>query len=110
MMDVNGEKTDNLKARNDMALYCSHPNLELKELHDGKIVMPKATFTLTKEQRKLIFEWVTNLQLLDGYCLNLFECVDLKEYQLSRMKSHDCHVFMERILPVAFRELLLEPI
>ena len=26
------------------------------------------------------------------------------------MKSHDCHVFMERLLPIAFREMLPEPI
>lgn len=26
------------------------------------------------------------------------------------MKSHDCHVFMERLLPIALREMLPEPI
>ena len=26
------------------------------------------------------------------------------------MKSHDCHVFMERLLPIAFRDMLPDPI
>ena len=30
----------------------------------------------------------------------------MKKYKLFGMKSHDCHVFMQRLLPIAFRELL----
>ena len=26
------------------------------------------------------------------------------------MKSHDCHVFMQRLMPIAFRELLPQPV
>ena len=26
------------------------------------------------------------------------------------MKSHDCHVFIQRLLPIAFKDLLPEPI
>lgn len=30
----------------------------------------------------------------------------MKKYKLFGMKSHDCHVFMQRLLPIAFREFL----
>ena len=30
----------------------------------------------------------------------------MQKLKLFGMKSHDCHVFMQRLLPVAFRELL----
>ncbi|XP_049360639.1 uncharacterized protein LOC125825336 [Solanum verrucosum] len=33
-------------------------------------------------------------------------CVDMKKHKLFGMKSHDCHVFMQRLVPIAFRELL----
>ncbi|KAL0403965.1 UNVERIFIED_CONTAM: hypothetical protein Sradi_2037300 [Sesamum radiatum] len=33
-------------------------------------------------------------------------CVDLNELKLHGMKSHDCHIFMERLIPIAFREIL----
>ena len=108
IMDVNGKTKDNLKARKDMAIYCNRPHLELKVLNDGKIVKPKAPFTLTKDQRKLVCEWVKDLRLPDGYCSNLSKCVDLQECKLSRMKSHDCHVFMERLMPIAFKDILPE--
>ena len=37
---------------------------------------------------------------------NLARCVDMRKFKLFRMKSHDFHVFMQRLMPVAFRELL----
>ena len=33
-------------------------------------------------------------------------CVDMKKLKLFGMKSHDCHVFMQRLIPIAFREIL----
>ncbi|XP_055962307.1 uncharacterized protein LOC130015688 [Mercurialis annua] len=33
-------------------------------------------------------------------------CVDLNSLKMMGMKSHDCHVFMQRLLPIALRELL----
>ena len=37
----------------------------------------------------------------NGYASNLGRCVDMNEGKLFRMKSHDCHVLIEEILPVA---------
>ena len=51
-------------------------------------------------------EWVKNLRYPDGYASNLARCMDMQKLKLFGMKSHDCHVFMQRLLPVAFRELL----
>ena len=38
----------------------------------------------------------------DGYASNLSRCVDMKEGKLASMKSHDCHIFMESLMPIAF--------
>ena len=92
-----------------MHSYCNRPDIELK-VHRDKILKPKVAYTLSKEQRKLICEWVKSLRLPDGYASNLSKCVDMEECKLSRMKIHDCHVFLERLLPIAFRDLLPEPI
>ncbi|KAG8366059.1 hypothetical protein BUALT_Bualt17G0036600 [Buddleja alternifolia] len=49
-----------------------------------------------------------DLQNIYGYASNLARCVNLDDCSLHGMKSHDCHVFMERLLPIAFRDLLPE--
>ena len=33
-------------------------------------------------------------------------CVDMKKLKLFGMKSHDCYVFMQRLIPIDFREIL----
>ncbi|KAL0449132.1 UNVERIFIED_CONTAM: hypothetical protein Slati_1469600 [Sesamum latifolium] len=32
----------------------------------------------------------------------------MKELRLHGMKSHDCHIFMQKLIPIAFREMLPE--
>ncbi|WVZ21047.1 hypothetical protein V8G54_008369 [Vigna mungo] len=45
------------------------------------------------------------LRMPDGYSSNLSRCVDVNRGKLIGMKSHDCHVFMECLLPIAFSSL-----
>nr|GFA57957.1 hypothetical protein [Tanacetum cinerariifolium] len=77
---------------------------------NGKVSKPKASFSLTKEQNQVVLQWVKKLKFPDGYASNLSRCADVHKGKMFGMKSHDCHVFMERLLPIAFREMLPEPV
>ncbi|XP_054817658.1 uncharacterized protein LOC129317338 [Prosopis cineraria] len=109
VMDVKGKTKDNEKAREDLSTYCNRPELALFK-SVGKTMKPKATYTLTKQQRKLVCEWIKNLRLPDGHASNLSKCVDMENCKLLGMKSHDCYVFLQRLLPIAFKDLLPEAI
>ncbi|KAK6803440.1 hypothetical protein RDI58_001224 [Solanum bulbocastanum] len=54
------------------------------------------------EQKRKICEWVKSLKMPDGYASNLGKRADIERGILHGMKSHDCHVFMEQLLPIAF--------
>ncbi|KAF3653315.1 hypothetical protein FXO38_15686 [Capsicum annuum] len=41
----------------------------------------------------------------DGYASNLGRCVDMENLKLFGMKSHNCHIFMQYLMPVAFSAL-----
>ena len=41
----------------------------------------------------------------NGYSSNMRRCVDIKEGKLAGLKSHDCHILMENLLPIAFNAL-----
>jgi len=79
--------------------------LELVDLGNGKFKKPKAPYTLSASQRRAVCEWVSQLKLPDGYVSNIRKCVDLNTCKLQGMKSHDSHIFMERLLPTAFSSL-----
>jgi len=102
----NKEKTkDNENARLDLAEFCHRNELLLKINPNGKHIKPKAKFSLTNKQKTDVCEWVKGLKMPDGYASNISRCVDTKHRRLFRMKSHDCHVFMECLLPIAFNAL-----
>ncbi|XP_056845538.1 uncharacterized protein LOC130496903 [Raphanus sativus] len=53
------------------------------------------------------FDWISkDVEFPDGYASNLGNCVDRREGKFTGLKSHDCHVMMQRLLPFAFKELL----
>ena len=68
--------------------------------------MPTASFILDKQQKKALCRWIKNLKFLDGYGSVFSRCIDVQGDKLHGLKSHDCYIIIERLLPVALRELL----
>ncbi|XP_047251124.1 uncharacterized protein LOC107840432 isoform X2 [Capsicum annuum] len=57
------------------------------------------------DQKRKICEWFEQLKMPAGHASNLLKRVDMEHEKLFGMKSHDCHVFMETLLPIAFSSL-----
>lgn len=54
----------------------------------------------------MVCGWIRKMKFSDGYASNLSRCVDMRNASLHNPESHDCHVFMQRLLPLAFRDIL----
>ena len=107
IMDVKGKTKDDVHARRDLVEHCKRRKLHLQTTVGGeRVMMPTAPFVLSKEQKRVLCEWTQNLKFPDGYASNLSRCVDVQGNKLHGMKSHDYHIFMGRLLPIALRELL----
>ena len=104
VMDIPGKTKDNMNTWKDLRLYCNRPELEVDD--DYKGAKPKTIYTLAREAKRKVGQWLRTVKFLDGYASNIGRCVQSDDCSLSGMKSHDCHVFMERLLPIAFKELL----
>jgi hypothetical protein len=105
VMDVKGKTKDNIKARLDVALFCNRKNMEL--VCDGsQVAKPRASFVLDKNAQLLVYKWLKSLRFPDGHASNISRLVNTEECRLYGMKSHDCHVFMQTLIPLAFRDLL----
>ncbi|XP_043815296.1 uncharacterized protein LOC110620971 [Manihot esculenta] len=103
VMNVEGKTKDNIKSREDLNEICRRPELK-KDPISGKY--PKACYCLDNQSKMILCDWLKTLKFPDGYVSNLGRCVDSRKLRLFDMKSHDCHVFMQRILPIALREFL----
>ncbi|KAK6775876.1 hypothetical protein RDI58_026877 [Solanum bulbocastanum] len=101
-MDVTGKTKDNVKARLNLSEHCRRPELDLQESTNNTLLKPKASYSFTMEQKRKICEWVESLKMPNGYASNLGKRVDIERGILHGIKSHDCHVFMKQLLPIAF--------
>ncbi|XP_074300289.1 uncharacterized protein LOC141631530 [Silene latifolia] len=93
IMDEKNKTSFKPNAQKDFKLIC-------KARRKGDMIV------LKKEEKRVLCNWICSLKFPDGYAPDLSRCVDLKDLRLHGMKSHDCHVFMERLLPVALKHLL----
>ncbi|WVZ51446.1 hypothetical protein U9M48_002593, partial [Paspalum notatum var. saurae] len=107
IMDIPNRTKDNIKPRFDLANICSrNKELRMQQKPTGGWTKPKACYTLDKSQKKAVLRWIKNLKFPDGYASNLTRGVDINGGKIIGMKSPDCHIFMERLLPVAFCDFL----
>ncbi|XP_057809998.1 uncharacterized protein LOC131024507 [Salvia miltiorrhiza] len=103
VLNVQGKTKDTRKSREELNLYCYRPGLEVDE---STRKYPKASYMLDNREKKVLCEWIKSLRFSDGYISNLSKCVDMSKLKMFGMNDHKCHVFLQRILPIAFRELL----
>ena len=67
---------------------------------------PPASHTLSKDEKKSFCECFHGIKVLSGYSLNFKKLVSMKDLKLVGLKSHDCHVLMQQLLPVAIRGIV----
>lgn len=108
-MNIEGKAKDTIKARQDLCQMGLKKELHLKE-DGGSYLMPHASYTLSSDERKRFCAWIESVKFPDGYASNISRCVNVTNRRISGMKSHDCHVFLQRLLPIAIRGYLRKDI
>ena len=48
-------------------------------------------------------KFLKSVKFLDGYATNLSRNVSINDGKISGLKSHDCHVLLQKLLPIAIR-------
>jgi hypothetical protein len=105
LLNISGKTKDTLKARRDLCVMGIRKDLHLQQ--NGTFTsMPHANYTLSKAEKTAFLDWLKGMKFLDGYASNISQCVNVKEGKILGMKSHNCHVFLQYLLPVAIRPYL----
>ena len=108
--DISDKTKDNAKARQDVAEICHRPSQHLRLKSNGQWDRPRARFCIDRNDKPTILQWFQELKFRDGYAANIRRGVNLTSRKILGLKSHDYHIFMERLLPVAFRGFLPESV
>ena len=103
LLDIDTKTKDGLNARLDLKEIGIRPELYPVVDDKGKQLLPPAPFTMSREKKEILCSVIKNIRTPDGYASNISRCVNMKECTLNGLKSHDCHVILEDILPIALR-------
>ncbi|KAF7150464.1 hypothetical protein RHSIM_Rhsim02G0050400 [Rhododendron simsii] len=99
------EASDGLNARKDLQILGIRNDLHPEE-QGTRTYLPPAPYTLSKAEKQIFCKRLFDLKLPDGYSSNIGNCVSMDELKVAGLKSHDYHVLMRQLLPVALKGLL----
>jgi len=103
LLNIDHKSKDNLKAQHDIEHLGIRKKLwPQRRGESGRIYLPPACFNMSKEAKNFFYETLEHVKFSDGYASNISRCVQ-KHKTLTGLKSHDYHVLMQHLLPVALR-------
>ena len=104
LLDIKGKSKDGISSRQDLEAMRIRKKLHPIDV-GSKVLLPAAPCTLTDQEKEIIYDRMRNLKVPDGYSSNIGKCF-AKQDKISSLKSHDYHVLLQQLLPVALRGLL----
>ncbi|XP_028061151.1 uncharacterized protein LOC114264655 [Camellia sinensis] len=105
LMNIDGKTKDTYKARLDLMDMGIRPELHPREVH-GQTFLPSACFMLSPAEKRNFCEFLSSIKLPNGYASNISHCVNTSDCRITGLKSHDCHVILQRLLPIALHRCL----
>ncbi|XP_071729257.1 uncharacterized protein [Rutidosis leptorrhynchoides] len=105
--DIHNARVDleKLGIRKDLWLK---PNTKSKK--DGQFFKPLPKYSLKPEDKVSFCKFIKEVKLPDGFGSNFRHKVNKDNTNITNMKSHDCHIMMQRLLPVGVNAFLDETI
>jgi hypothetical protein len=105
ILNIPGKTKDTVKARLDLKDLGIRKELQFRE-HGDSYEMTHARYTLSTEQKKTFYDFLREVKFPDGFASNISRCVNAEGTRLQGLKTHDCHILLQRILPAAMRGFL----
>ncbi|XP_057744386.1 uncharacterized protein LOC130962245 isoform X2 [Arachis stenosperma] len=102
LLNEKSKTKDNLNARKDLQDMGIRRDLWPDD--NGKYHL--ALYSLTRDAKKVFLATLKNVRVPDGYSSNISRCIDEAQQKIIGLKSHDCHILIEQLLPLAIRNVL----
>ncbi|WVZ49373.1 hypothetical protein U9M48_000740, partial [Paspalum notatum var. saurae] len=104
-LGIPGKSKDTINARLDLEDMGIRKNLHLIPNGDSYSV-PQAPYVMSKTQKLDFCRFLRSVKFPDGYASNLATCISTDGCNLQGLKTHDCHILLQRILPAAIRGIM----
>ena len=107
LLHIPGKTKDGITVRLDLVEMGIRERLHPQLRDDGKrAYLEPAAHTLAKAEKKSLCGCLHGIKVPQGYSSNVRRLVSMEDLKLVGMKSRDCHVLMQQLLPVAIRGIM----
>ncbi|GJS60186.1 zinc finger, PHD-type containing protein [Tanacetum coccineum] len=103
---MNDKSKDTTKARQELKNMGIRNELWLDKNQNRKCLRPRAKYSFTPDNRKKFCQFIKEVKLLDGFGSNFKQKVTDNDSNITGMKSHDCHIMIQRLLPYGLQQYL----
>ncbi|RVW13298.1 hypothetical protein CK203_103429 [Vitis vinifera] len=105
LLNIPGKTNDGLNCRLDLVDMGLRSELAPK-FESKRTYLPPACYSLSKIEKKVFCETLSQLKVPYGYCSNLRNIVSMEDLKLYGLKSDDYHTLMQQLLSVSLRSIL----
>ena len=106
LLNIKGKTKDGVNVRKDMVEMGIRDELAPQEIGNKRTYLPAACYTLSKAEKIKFCQCLHDVKVPSGYSANIKKLVSMKDLKLIGMKSHDCHVLITQMIPIAIRGIL----
>lgn len=101
-LSIEGKSKDGAQARAALKRRGVRTSLHAR----GNGQLPHAPYAVRKEDLPEVFEWFGDVKYPHGYAGSLKNRVNVGEKRFHGLKTHDCHVMLQRLIPIVIRAYL----
>ncbi|TXG66340.1 hypothetical protein EZV62_007615 [Acer yangbiense] len=105
LLNIPSKTKDGLAARLDLKEMGLRDDL-VPKVGNKRTYLPPAYYTLSKDEKQRFCKTLFDIKAPEGYFSNFRNIVSMQESKLLGLKSHDCHILMQQLLPLAIRSVL----
>ena len=104
-LGTDGKSKDNLNSRLDLQALGIRSDLHPIEVED-QLYLPPAPYSMSPAERKLFCQVLKGVKFPDGYAADIRHNVHVNERKIIGLKSHECHIILQHLLPLAVSKIL----
>nr|GEX61798.1 hypothetical protein [Tanacetum cinerariifolium] len=107
---MDDKSKDTAKARQDLKRLGIRSGLRLGQTKKGKCSKPQTAYSFSPENRKKFCQFIKGVKLSDGFGCNFKHKVTNNDTNITGLKSHNCHIMMQCLLPYRLQQYLRDEV
>ena len=100
LLNIQGKTKGGVNARLDLVEMKIQEDLAPREV-GRRTYLPPACYTMSKQEKISFCLCLKSVKIPRGYSSNIQSLVSMQDLKLVGLKSHDCHILMQQLLPIA---------